>query len=163
LDPKDQSSKDGEGQPEGSQEPTDKQATSGTPDAKYKGLQQALDTERNRAKELEAELRKTRGDPSAEEERDALREELEKLRGDIAIRDLKVAHPELADVIDVAVAEGTKLTPGVLAALKAKLGTKPAEQTRPETSGIRNGGPADTQLSGDEARYMDILKKGNLF
>lgn len=158
-------SKDGEGRPEGAQ-PTADTATSApqTPDPKYKGLQQALEAEKAARKAAEAQAAALRGDPTAEEQLAELREEAERLRMEIALRDLKAQNPELTDVIDVAVAEGTKLTPGVLAAMKAKVAA-PAQSApaRPETSGIRNSQPNASQTTPDEDKFMELLKSAKLF
>lgn len=157
-------STDGEGQSEASAT-TAATSAPATPDPKYKGLQQALEAERQARRAAEAAAAALRGDPTAEEQLATLREEAERLRMEIALRDLKAQNPELADVIDVAVAEGTKLTPGVIAAMKAKVAAPTASSapTRPETSGIRNSQPNTAQSSPDESKFMELLRTANLF
>ena len=161
-------SKDGEGQPEGTQPTATATSATTTKDSKYVGLQQALEAERAARRKAEAEAATLRGDPTADEKLASANEELERLRTEIAVRDLKAENPEIADIIDVALAEGTKLTPGVIAAMKAKV-AKPSQSTpaaAPASSGIRNSAPSTsrpgTVIEDDAARH-EYLSKATLF
>jgi hypothetical protein len=162
------SSEGSEGQSKADEATTATTPTKPETDPKYKGLQQALDAEKKQRLAAEATVAQLRGDPTAEERLATALEEADRLRSEIAVRDLKSANPELADVIDVAVAEGTKLTPGVIAAMKAMVkaqGTETAP-TRPETSGMRNGAATKTSnddMSKDDVARKDFLSKAPLF
>lgn len=129
----------------------------------YKGLQRALADKDKEIKAKDEELKKLRGEPSKDEELATAREQADSLKRELAILKAKLENPEVADLIDVFVADGIMPTAAVLTAIKEK--AKASGQTqRPEVSGQRNSGVTQpSPQSAEENRFEEILKTAQLW
>jgi hypothetical protein len=131
------------------------------PNAALVGLQRVIAEKDKEIASARSELAKLKGEPNVDEERAALQAELTELRNKSTVLELKAEFPELADIIDVAVAEdGKPPKKSVLAAWKAKMGTT---ESAPETSGVRNSPASQGNVSSEEAKFNRILKEAKLW
>lgn len=128
----------------------------------YKGLQRALADKDKELKARDDELKKLKGEPSKDEELATAREQAESLKRELTILKAKLENPEVADLIDVFVAEGIMPTAAVLTAIKEK--AKAGQTQRPEVSGQRNSGVTQaSSQSAEEKRFEDILRTAQLW
>lgn len=133
-------------------------STDADPSPALKGLQRVISEKDNELKQLREKLAKHEGEPSVEEELAKARAEKAELEGQLAVAKAKAEYPELADVIDTAVAEGIRLTPGVLTVLRERV-----KSARPETSGLRPGGTTKSSGPSEEEKVKEMLKGTQLW
>lgn len=129
------------------------------------GLQQVVSEKAAEIKRLAARVAELEGTPSADDELATAKAELAQERAEKAVFKAKAEHPELADFIDVFVAENKSApSDGVLALVKAQFAASAASAApggRPETSGIRNSPAGEKQTEAE--RVKEILKSSQLW